>query len=201
MAKKYVLTPARQAALRKAQLASAAARRGRKIANRRNYSSNVHSRGVGVSGLKRNATPYVRLNKRSGTIGANSGTVIPFTGKRIALGGYLRIENVNKSNNPIDRTRKRAVAKFAPKGSRAGAVRQWFNNNVTVTNPAIRANVGSAQVRLGTSRGAGATLIVRRGKHKPVQSKSRQGVRQFDKSVNAVTGTKIKKSRRQRRKK
>lgn len=196
---KYVLTPARAAALRKAQLASARARKGRKNAKRRHYSSDASKRGVGTTGLRRNAVPYARINKRSGTVGINSGTVIPFTGKRIAIGGYLRLENVNKRNNPIDRGTRKIANTVAPRGSKRGAVRTWFNNNVTVTNPAIRANVGTAQVRLGTSRGAGATLIVRHGKHKAVQSKSRSGVRKFDKTVNAVTGTKVKKTRRQRR--
>ena len=198
--RKWAGTPAQKAALRKAQLASARARRGRAVARtRRRYSSNPAARGVGYSGLRKNAVPYARINKRSGTVGVNSGTVIPFTGKRIAVGGYIRLENTNKRNNPIDRNSAKIANKIAPKGSKRGAVRSWFNDNVHVTNPAIRANLGHAQVRLGTSRGAGATVIVRGGRHKTVQSKSRSGVRRFDKTVNAVTGTKIKKTRRQRR--
>lgn len=198
--RKWAGTPAQRAALRKAQLASARARRGRAVARtRRFYSSTPAKRGVGVSGLQRNTVPYARINKRSGTVGVNSGTIIPFTGKRIAVGGYIRLENTNKRNNPIDRNSAKIANKIAPKGSKRGAVRSWFNDNVYVTNPAIRANVGHAQVRLGTSRGAGATVIVRGGRHKTPQSKSRSGVRRFDKTVNAVTGTKIKKTRRQRR--
>ena len=94
--KKWAGTPAQRAALRKAQLASARARKGRAVARtRRFYSSSPAKRGVGVAGLQRNTVPYARINKRSGTVGVNSGTVIPFTGKRIAVGGYIRLENIN----------------------------------------------------------------------------------------------------------
>lgn len=194
--KRWVGSPAQKAALRKAQLASARARKKKKNATRRHYSSNPAKRGVGVAGLQRNAVPYARINKRSGTLGANSGTVIPFTGKRVAVGGYIRIENLNKKNNPIDRAQRKVANKLGPRGTKRGAVRSWFNENVEVHSPAVRANLGGVQARLGTSRGAGATIIVRRGKHKTVQARSRAGVRNYDKAMRSVSG---RKARRQRR--
>ena len=194
----YVMTPARKAALRKAQLASARARRGKKKpTTRRIYGHDPIKRGVGVAGLAKNATPYARINKRSGTVGVNTGTIIPFTNKRISFGGYLRLENRNKNKNPIDRLQSRALNKIARPGTKAGAVRAWTSKNVTVKAPGIRANVGGAQVRLGTSRGAGATLIVRRGSHKAVQTKSKSGINAYNKRMSSVMG---KKSRKQRRK-
>lgn len=195
--RKWAGTPAQKAALRKAQMASARARRKKKNANRRHYSSNPAKRGMGVAGLQRNAVPYARINKRSGTLGANTGTVIPFTGKRIAAGGYIRLENINKKNNPIDRASRKVANKLGPKGTKRGAVRSWFNENVEVHSPAVRANLGGVQARLGTSRGAGATIIVRRGKHKATRKSSRSGVRSYDRAMKKTIGG--RKARRQRR--
>ncbi|AEL97927.1 head maturation protease [Mycobacterium phage Patience] len=195
MAKRpYVMTPARKAALRKAQLASAKARKGkRKAGTRRHYSSNPYKRGVGVAGLKKNTVPYARINQKSGTIGVNSGTIIPFTGKRISFGGYVRVENRTK---PISATQTKIANKIARKGSKPGAVRSWFNDNVIVQSPAVRANVGGAQVRLGTSRSAGSTVIVRKGSHKTVQKKSVAGVRKYDRRMRTIAGQQVKKKKK-----
>lgn len=180
---KYVLTPARKAALRKAQLASAEARRrrgsARRASLRRHYGGDHVKRGIGVAGLQKNATPYLRLNKRSATIGGNTGTIIPFTGKRVVAGGYLRIENVGRKN-ALDTATTKIANRIARPGTKPGAARKWFNENVTIKNPAVRANVGGAQVRLGTSRSSGLTLIVRKGSHKTVQPKSKAGVNKFN---------------------
>ena len=195
------MTPARKAALRKAQLASARARKGkRRPGSRRIYSSDPVKRGIGVAGLQKNTVPYARINKRSWTVGVNTGTIIPFTGKRISFGGYVRVENRSRKNNPIDKAQSKIANRLARPGTKPGRARKWFNDNVVVQNPAVRANVGGAQVRLGTSRNAGATVIVRRGNHKAVQRKTMQGVRKYDRRMKTIGGQKARKSRKQRRK-
>ena len=188
-------SPAQRAALRKAQLASARKRRGTSNARRR-YSSNASARGVGVSGFKKNAIPYARINQKSGTVGVNTGSIIPFTNKRVAIGGYFRVENRGR---PLSSVQGKVANKLARKGTKPGAARKWFNDNVTVQSPAVRANLGGAQVRLGSSRSAGATLIVRKGSHKTIQTKSRSGVRNYDRRMRSIAGTKVKRARKQRR--
>lgn len=199
MAKRKWGSPAQRAALRKAQLASAKARRGKRSSHtRRRYSSNPQKRGVGLAGARKNLTPYARINQKSGTVGVNTGSFIPFTNKRIAVGGYFRIEN-RGGKGPVSKTQTKIANKLARQGTKPGAARKWFNDNVIVQSPAVRANVGGAQVRLGTSRSAGSTLIVRRGSHKAIQSKSRSGVRNYDRRMRTVAGTKVRKTRKQRR--
>lgn len=193
----YTFTPARAAALRKAQLASAEKRRGRRLSNRRHYGHDPVRRGVGTSGLSKNATPYARVNKRSQTIGINTGTIIPGTNKRIALGGYVRLENRNKNHNLIDRHISGALNRHAGKGTKAGTVRQFVNKNVHVDTPGVRVKLGGSQARLGTSRGGGPTVIIRRGAHKVQLTKSQSGVRRYNKRVVAVT--KLPKTRKARR--
>ena len=191
-------SPAQQAALRKAQLISAEKRRGRKtLRTRRIYGHKAETRGQGVSGLKQNFVPYARVNQRSQTGGFNVGTILPGTGKRIVFGGYLRLEN-RKRGGVVSSGIAKAGRTLAPKGTKRGAVKKYFNENVTVKAPGIRANVGGGQVRLGTSRGSGATLIVRRGRHKTPITKSRSGLRKYDKRVKAIAG--VKATRSQRRK-
>lgn len=194
-------TAAQKAAWRKTQQAAWAKNKGRKRShykakrnvNRRHYSSDSKKRGVGVLGLKKNTTPYLRVNKNSQTLGTNTGTIIPFTSKRIAIGSYVRVENTTRKN-ALDATLGRAGNRLAPKGTRRGAARKWISDSVSVDNPGLRADVGGAQVRLGTSRRAGPTIIVRRGKHKTFQMKSKNGIRMYDTRM-----TKIKKRRKQRR--
>jgi len=203
MARRPWGSPAQKAALAKAQRAAWAANRGRKKShakakrnvNRRHYSSDANKRGKGVKGVKKNLTPYARINKHSQTAGVNSGTIIPGTGKRVAFGAYIRLENTNRSN-ALDATAKAIGKRVARKGTKPGAVRQWWNKNVTIDNPGVRADVGGAQVRLGTSRGSGATIIVRKGSHKTYQKKSQMGIKKY----NTRTRT-IRKQRRGRRRK
>lgn len=195
MAKGYVFTPARRAALKKAQSVSAAKRKGRrKPGTRRRYTSNLGKRGEGFTGLRKNAIPYLRANKRSQTTGFNAGTVIPGTKKRIVLGGYVRVENTGRKG-AIDAALKRSGNIVAPRGTKRGAVKGYLKNSVTFKNPGIRANVRGHTVSLGTSRGAGPTIIIRRGRKPTPISKSRAGIQRFDKNVNQRVG----KTRMQRR--
>lgn len=195
MAKAYVFTPARRAALHKAQTVSAAKRRGRhKPGTRRRYTHNLGKRGEGFTGLRKNTIPYLRANKRSQTTGFNAGTVIPGTKKRIVLGGYVRVENTGRKGG-IDAALSRSGNFVAPRGTRRGSVKSYLSKNVTIKNPGLRANVGGHTVSLGTSRGAGPTVIVRRGRKPTPISKSRRGIQKFDKNVNHRVG----KTRMQRR--
>lgn len=189
MARRHIMTPARRAALRKAQLASAKKRKGKGRKTR--VYGQLKNRPTGLAGLARTTTPYARVNKRSQTIGFNSGTIIPFTGKRIAFGSYLRLESTSKSTST-----DRAIAALGG-NSRAG---KFLRNNVSISTPAVRANAGNAQFRLGTSRGAGPTLVVRRGSHKTPQIASQRGVRKYETRMSTIAKSK-KKSRAQRRKK
>lgn len=192
---------AQKAAWRKTQEAAWAANKKRKRShykakrnvNRRHYSSSPTKRGVGIEGLQKNVTPYLRANKHSQTIGTNTGTIIPFTKKRVAIGSYIRLENTTRKN-AFDTRINKFGNKVAPRGTKRGAARKWFNESVHIDNPGVRADIGGAQVRLGTSRNAGATIIVRRGKHKPFEGKSRKGIKMYNTRM-----TQIRKRRRQRR--
>ena len=157
------------------------------------------ARGVGVKGLKANTVPYVRANKRSQTVGVNAGTILPGTNKRIVIGGYARIESTTRET-AVDRALKAKVAVIAPSGSRRGRVAGALRKNLDIKNPAVRASAGGAQVRLGTSRGAGPTIIVRRGKHRIPQSKSKTGVQKYDARMASIAGKRAKAPRAQRRK-
>ena len=188
MARRHVMTPARKAALRKAQLASAKKRRG-SGGKKRRYGQ-AKNRPTGLSGLRRTATPYARVNQRSQTVGFNAGTIIPFTGKRIAFGSYLRLESTSRHT-----ATSRALYKVGG-GSKVG---KFIADNVSISTPAIRLNAGKSQVRLGTSRGAGPTIILRRGNHKTPQAASQRGVKKYETRMNTIAKT--KKRRPQRRKK
>ena len=192
------------AAQRKATAASARARRGRGVGARR-FPKGFRvgrggNRGSGVAGLKKNATPYVRVNKRSQTSGFNTGTIIPGTKKRIVIGGYFRLENTNRKG-AIDRAMGRAANGVLPHGTKRGQARKYLKDNVTITNPAVRAKVGGAEVRLASSRGAGPTVVIRRGKHKTNQKASQAGIKKYDNAVRkrAAKAAKKRKSRLQRR--
>lgn len=174
--RRHVMTPARRVALKKAQLASARKRHLSASGKRRIYGQ-TKNRPTGIAGLKRTATPYARVNQRSQTVGFNAGTVIPFTGKRIAFGSYLRLESTTKPKNNV------------PK---------FLKNTVQVTHPAIRVNAGSSQVRLGTSRGSGPTVILRRGRHATPQIASQAGVSRYQKRVTALGKKTPRKQRRKR---
>lgn len=155
-----------------------------------------------LSELGRNTVPYVRVNKRSQTIGINAGTRIPGTHKRVVFGTYSRLEST-RNKTAVDRFAAKGVSKVFPEGTRRGKAVSAIRKNVAITNPAIRATVRGHQVRLGTSRGAGPTIIVRRGKHKTSQSKSVAGITKYDTQMRKVSGkrasTKVKRARPQRR--
>lgn len=188
MAGAYVFTPARRAALDKA-------RKARKRKSKRLYSSNPITRGQGKSGFQKNFVPYLRVNKRSQTAGFNAGSIFPGTGKRLVVGSYVRVENTNRKG-AIDKALAKAGNKTMPYGTSRGKVRKYFKENVTITNPTIRANVGKHQARLSTSRGAGPTITLRRGKHKTPLAKSRAGVKRYDKRMRSIAGKKARPQRR-----
>jgi len=196
--RKHVMTPARQAALKKAQAAAVRSRRRYRLSKNRGHAPKTVNRGEGFVGLKKNLVPYVRVNKRSQTGGFNVGTIIPGTGKRVVFGGYTRVENTHRHNS-LDMMLDNITSKVAPRGSRQRAVMGYFKKNVTVTNPAVRARLGGAEVRLGTSRGAGPTIIVRRGKHKVSQNASMKSIKRYDTQARKLHARRAGKPRAQRR--
>ena len=195
-------TPGQWAAIRKAQAASVRARRKIRLANPKNRGRAPKrvNRGIGVAGAKRNFTPYIRVNKRSQTIGYNTGTIIKGTNRRIVTGKYVRIETTTKKT-PLDTALGNVMKKVAPQGTKRGYTRDYFKKNVVVTNPAIRAVVGrNAEVRLGTSRKAGPTIIVRRGKHKISEQAAKRAIRRYDTNARKLNSKKkVSKPRPQRR--
>lgn len=197
--KPYVFTPARRAALAKAREIRSQKAKGRRKykakGRRRIYSSNPVARGIGVSGARKNFVPYARVNQRSQTAGYNVGTVIPGTGKRVVTGSYIRLENIKRGGVITS-----ALNSKISKGSLLGKGRKYFNENVTVTNPAVRANVGRNQVRLGTSRSGGLTLTARRGKHKVPQKLSQKGIKEYDLRMKKIQTKQMNKKKQRRRK-
>ena len=166
--------------------------------------SSRQDRGVGISGLKKNFIPYARVSRRSTTIGANTGAFIPGTNKRIVVGNYARIENVKKGSK-VDSSISQWARRIAPKGSKRAAVAEHIRKNAKFSNPAIRYSTPGTssrhgtEVRLGTSRKAGPTLIVRRGSHKRTRNQSKAGIAQYDKRMSAISGKKVSKPRPTRR--
>lgn len=201
MGGKKVKRAARSRANKKAY---AKARMKRKSPIKISTASGRQARGVGLTGLKKNLIPYARVSKRSATVGANTGTFIPFTDKRIAFGSYLRFETVKKIT-ALDKLAKSAWDSVAPKGSSRALVGEHLRKNVKIDNPAIRYSTpgtGSregVQFRLGTSRKSGPTLIVRRGSHKRTRNESKSGIKKYDKRMKTLTGTKVSKPRPTRR--
>lgn len=164
-----------------------------KTASRRN-------RGVGVKGLEKNLIPYARISKRSATVGANTGTFIPFTNKRINFGGFFKVEDARKKT-AVDRIAQSAWNSVAPKGSTVDLVGRHIAKHVKVDNPAIRYSAPGTnsrhgvQVRLGTSRKSGPTLTIRRGTHKRTQSESKSGIKRYDKQMSKIQGKRVKESK------
>lgn len=159
------------------------------------------ARGVGLTGLKRNTIPYARANKRSQTIGVNAGTIIPGSRKRVVFGGYVRLENTH--GNGIDTVSKKVANRAGvTKNSKVSKIYRKVKSQVGVTTPALRKNVKNAQVRVGTSRRAGPTVIVRRGRHKSSMPSSQRAVNRYDNRMARIAGAKAKtkKPRQARRK-
>jgi hypothetical protein len=152
-------------------------------------------RGLGISGLKQNFIPYARISKRSTTVGANTGSFIPGTNKRVVFGQYARIETVQRKTG-IDAKLASIGKKLAPKGSKRNAIAKHIAARTNITNPALRYSTPGTksregvQVRLGTSRKAGPTIIVRRGTHKRTIQQSKSGIAQYNKRMNTLAGRK-----------
>ena len=204
MAKRRVKRPrtAAQTAAskRNIKLAQAARARGYLWRNHGKASTRAN-RGEGKKGLKANFVPFVRTNRRGTTVGYNVGTYIPGTNKRFVRSSTYRVENATKKPNAIDRALARATDIVAPRGTRRGAARKYVKNNVIFSNPAFRAALGpNAQIRLGTSRGAGPTIIVRRGRHKISQQASRKAIKRYDTNARKINAKRASKPRPQRRK-
>ena len=202
---RYVFTPARAAALAKARAVRSAKAKTRRNANRRHYSGDINKRGKGYAGLKKNTIPYVRVNKRSQTLGVNAGTVLPGGKKRIVAGGYVRIENVGRKG-AIDTALARGTNVVAPYGTRRRRIGSVAAKFVKIQSPGSRISAKGHTVSLGTSRGAGPTVIVRRGSKPTPLSKSRKGIKAYDKRMSVIAGQRVarkakRKKRAQRRKK
>lgn len=191
MATKPWGSPAQVAALDKA-------RRARKRKGKRHYSSDPVKRGQGSAGFKSNTVPYLRANKRSQTAGFNTGSILPSLGKRLVIGSYIRVENTNRKG-AIDRALAAAGNKSMPYGTTRGKVRKYFKENVQITNPAVRANVGKHEARLSTSRGAGPTITFRRGNHKTPKATTRKGIKDYDARMRKITAKKARPQRRKRK--
>ena len=195
----HVMTPARKAALRKAQLASVRARRIKRASRNRGHAPKRSNRGEGFTGLKKNFIPYVRVNKRSQTIGYNTGTIVTGSNSRVVYGSYVRRENINKKNG-VDKRIQEFMGTVAPKNTRRGKARAYVKKNVVITNPAVRAKVRGGEVRLSTSRGAGPTIVVRRGRHKVSEQASRKAIKRYDTHARKLHAKRQGKPRPQRRK-
>lgn len=193
-------SPAQRAAIRKAQIASLKSARRRRLSRNRGRAPKAANRGVGLTGLKKNFIPYVRVNKNSQTIGFNAGTIRKSGRSRVVYGVYRRVEAVDKKNNPVDKTFKAISNQLAPKNTRRGRARAYVKKNVVITNPALRVAVGSGEARLSTSRRAGPTIVVRKGSHNKSINASRKSIKRYDTQMRKVKARKQSKPRPQRRK-
>lgn len=192
-------SPAQLAALAKARKVALANRKRRAANKNKGKAPSRSNRGIGVRGFKSNFTPYARANKRSQTVGYNAGTIIPGTNKRFVTGSYLRVENTTKKS-AVDRAIGHVTDAALPHGTKRRRVREYLKKNITVTNPALRAAIGGAEIRLGTSRGAGPTVILRRGKHKTSQQASRKAIKRYDTHARKLHKKRQSPPRKQRRK-
>lgn len=152
---------------------------------------NTPKRGVGLAGAKKNFTPYARLSTSGTTVGANTGTIIPFTNRRIAIGGYARVEHTEMYGR-----QKVASGILSSKGLIAGIARRSglgsaFNSaNRSATRQlgkgasdflaGKRMNVGGAQARFTSSRKFNPTITIRKGRHKASRAASAKGIREYN---------------------
>lgn len=173
----------------------------KRTGSKKKTTSKSTSRSKGKSTARNSGViPYARINKRSQTVGANAGAKIPYTNKRVVGGAYLRVESTTK-HTTADKVYGKVSSKVFPTGSRRGKAQAAFKKNFSVNNPAIRGTTKSGnQIRLGTSRGAGPTLIVRKGSHRTAQPSSMAGVQKYDNSMRSIAGKRATKPRPQRRK-
>ena len=199
MARKPWGSPAQRAALAKARAASVKSARRRRLSRNHGRAPKAANRGIGWTGLKKNFTPYVRVNKNSQTIGFNSGTIRKSGRSRVVYGVYRRVEAVDKKNNPIDKTFKQISNQLAPKNTRRGRAKAYVKKNVVITNPALRVAVGTGEARLSTSRRAGPTVTVRRGTHNSSPQASKKAIKRYDTQMRRIKARKQRKPRPQRR--
>jgi len=198
------VSKARRAARSKANKKGHAARRRPKRIKILSSAASRQERGAGISGLKKNFIPYLRVSKKSGTVGFNTGSFLPGTNKRLVFGNYARLESVRK-RGVVDSLLSKAYRKIAPEGSRRDLIGTHIRKNVKVDNPALRyATPGTGsregiQARLGTSRKAGPTLIVRRGTHKRTKAESKAGIKKYNKDMAKIQGKRVSKPRPTRR--
>lgn len=206
---RWISTGARKVSRAKRSAANKAAYAGRHAKKRTapikmNVAASRQERGVGISGLKKNFIPHARISKKSITVGANTGTFIPGTNKRIVVGHYARLESTNKKGR-IDKAGSSVYRKLVPEGSKRDVIGKHIRKNAKFSNPAIRYSTPGTssregiQFRLGTSRKAGPTLIVRRGEHKRTRAESKSGIKQYDKRMKTLAGQKASKPRPTRR--
>lgn len=124
--RKHVMTAARRAALRKAQIASAAKRHAR--AARKKPTVRVGRRGV-TSKSTSAFQPNLRISRRSQTISTHAGVVIPGTNRRLVAGGYVRLENIKKRSSIVDQVVGKQANKIVDRAyNRRGSGRK---NNAT----------------------------------------------------------------------
>lgn len=148
----------------------------------------VKGRGSGVKGFKANFVPYARVNKRSQTVGFNAGSVVSRR-KRVVAGAYIRVESTTH-HTTADKIAGKAANKVLPTHTKRGRAARAFKRNFSVNNPALRATHRNVEGRLSTSRGAGPTIVIRRGKHKTPQAKSAAGIKKYDTRMRAISGKK-----------
>src|SRR5574337_497551 len=168
----------------------------------------------GFPGLKKNFKPYIRVNKRSTTIGYATGTRIAGKQARLVTGRYIRVEGTGKLTT-VDKAVNRVANRAFPKGSKRSTGLAAFRNHVHISTPAVRAQFGQSatnprrkgvQFRLGTARPygksrTGPTLVITRGTHKTSWDKSFKGMQKYDNRMSQIAGKKAGKvkNRRQRR--
>lgn len=180
------------------------------------------TRGQGWAGLRANTVPYARVNVRGQTAGINTGTLIPGTHRRVAGGAYLRLEDTRRKTAPTRFAEAKGhqwLMTRSPKTRKViRAVTPYLHNmRVSTTkqlrwgipNPGMHGKgVRGAEVRIGTSRRAGPTVIIRRGQTKTPAWKSAKGIQSYNRDINYITErnrrwatTSRRKARPQRRRK
>lgn len=181
-------------------------RHGRWVAKAGNAAFSAATRTVGAGkkapkakgstkgGSNRNSgfIPYARFNKRSQTAGFNRGAKIT-KHHRVVVGSYVRIESTRR-HTATDKIAGKAAGRIFPKGTRRGRAASAFKSNFSINNPALRGTTKKGNtIHLGTSRGAGPTVVVRRGRKRTSQAKSAAGVRKYDTRMRAISGAKAAK--------
>ena len=103
-------------------------------------------RGKGLTGLKQNTVPYVRVNKRSQTVGVNAGTIVTAS-HRIVVGGYIRKERF-RGRTAVDKFTDKLVAKVFPTGTKGGKAIAYLRKNTEINKPVRYASMKTGPVGL-----------------------------------------------------